>query len=48
MKQKGLNSVLCDDLDGGGRGVRESQEGGDICIRTADSLRWTAEMNAVL
>ena len=41
----GLSSVLCDDLDGwdGGWGGREVQEGGDICIHTADSLCCTAE-----
>ena len=50
MKQKGLNSVLCDDLDGkgGAGGERESREGGDICIHTADSIPCTAEMNTAL
>ena len=41
--------MLCGDLDGweGGRG-REVQEGGDICIHTADSLCYTAETNTTL
>ena len=30
-----LSLVLCDDLDG--LGEREAQEGGDVCILTADS-----------
>ena len=32
--------MLCDDLEGWDRGVhgKEAQEGGDICIYTADSL----------
>ena len=31
--------MLCDDLDGyDGEAKREIQEGGDICIHTADSL----------
>ena len=46
------SSVLGDDLgmrDGmrGGRG-KEGQEGGDICIHTADSLRCTAGKNTTL
>ena len=43
--------MLCDDLDGwdgGGGGGREVQEGGDICIHIADSLRCTAETNITL
>ena len=42
--------MLCGDLDGwdGGWGRREVQEGGDICIRIADSLRFTAETNTTL
>ena len=44
-----LNSVLCDDLDGwDGGGRREVQEGEDICIHIADSLRCTAETNTTL
>ena len=41
--------MLCDDLEGWDReGGREMQEGGDICIRTADSLCYTAETNTSL
>ena len=42
--------MLCDDLDGWdkGRGGREVQEGGDICIHVADSLHCTAETNTPL
>ena len=42
--------MICDDLDGwdGGRAGREAQEGGDICIHIADSLRCTAETNTTL
>ena len=29
--------VFCDNLEGVGGGGREVQEGGDICISTADS-----------
>ena len=36
--------MLCDD----GRGGREVQEGGDICIHIADSLRCIAETNTTL
>ena len=36
--------MLCDDLEGWGGG----QEGGDICIHTADSWCYTAEANASL
>ena len=46
-----LSSVLCGDLDGWDGGVaggREVQEGGDICIHTADSLHCTAETNTTL
>ena len=45
-----LSSVLCGDLegwDGGGIG-REVQEGGNIGIHTADSLRCTEETNSAL
>ena len=38
--------MLCDDLDGWGG--RVAQEGGDICIHIADSLRCTAETNTTL
>ena len=40
-----FSSVLCDDLEGwdGGSAGRGAQEGGDIGIHTADSLRCTAE-----
>ena len=41
----GSSSVLCDDLDGGGR---EDQKGGDICIDIADSLNFTAETSNIL
>ena len=42
--------VLSDDLEGWGeaRGWKQPQEGGDICIHTADSLRCTAETNTTL
>ena len=42
--------MLCDDLGGwdGGEGGREVQEGGDIDIHIADSLRCTAEANTTL
>ena len=42
--------MLCDDLDGwdGAGGRREAQEGGNICIHIADSLRCTAETNTAL
>ena len=41
--------MLCD-LEGWDRGWRwgEVQEGGDICIHTADSLHCTAETNKTL
>ena len=39
--------MLCDDLEGwdGRWGEREAQEGGDICILTADSHCCTIETN---
>ena len=41
--------MLCDDLEGWeGEGGREAQEGGDIHIRRADSLCYTAETNTTL
>ena len=40
--------MLCDDLDGGGKGERVVQEGGDIGIHVADSLHRTAETNTTL
>ena len=41
--------MLCDDLEGWDReGGREMQEGGDICIRIADSLCCIAETNTTL
>ena len=40
-----LSSLLCDDLEGQDVAGREAQEGGDICIHPADSLRCTAETN---
>ena len=41
--------MLCDDLEGwDGEGGRDIQEGGDICIRIADSLYCTAETNTAL
>ena len=45
-----LNVVLSDDLEGWGeaRGWKQAQEGGDICIHIADSLRCTAETNTTL
>ena len=44
---QGAQLGLCGDLDGwdGEVGRREFQEGGDICINIADSLRCTAETN---
>ena len=46
----GAQLGLCDDLEGwnGGLGVRKPQEGGDICIHTADSCCCAAETNAML
>ena len=46
----GSSARCCDDRDGWDEGVggREIQEGGDICIRTADSLHCTAETNTIL
>ena len=35
--------ALCSDLEGWDAGGREAQEGGDTCIRTADSQCCTAE-----
>ena len=42
--------MLCDDLEGwdGAGGGKETQEGVDICIHTADSLHCTAETNTTL
>ena len=42
--------MLCDGLDGwdGVWGGREVQEGGDVCMRMADSLRCVAETNKTL
>ena len=42
--------MLCDDLDGWdeGRGGREVQEGGDICLHVVGSLHCTAESNTML
>ena len=42
--------MLCDDLDGydGGGHGKEVQEGGNICIHTADSLCCTAEAKTTL
>ena len=42
--------MLCDDLDGwdGGGGGREVQEGWDICMPMADSLRRAAGTNTAL
>ena len=40
--------MLCDDLEGWDGGGREAQEGGDICIRIANSLFSTAETNTTL
>ena len=41
--------MLCDDLEGWDRkDKREAQEGGDICILTADSLCCTTETNTTL
>ena len=42
--------MLCDDLEGwdGRWGEREAQEGGDICILTADSHCCIAESNIIL
>ena len=45
----GSSAPCCDDLDGWeGRGEREAQEGGDICIHIADLLHPTAEINTTL
>ena len=35
--------MLCDDLEGWDESGQEVQEGGDICIHTADSLHYIAE-----
>ena len=41
--------VLCVDLKGWDRGAeRESQEGENACLHTADSLCCTAEINTTL
>ena len=40
--------VFCGDLDGCEGGGKEVQEGGDICVHTADSLCCTAEINTTL
>ena len=40
--------MLCDDLDGGRKGGREVQEGGNIGIHIADSLHCTPESNITL
>ena len=50
MQHKGLSSVPCDGLEGwgGGLGGRAAQEGGDICIRMADSHCSRAETNTLL
>ena len=42
--------MLCGDLDGwdGGECGREVQEGGDVCMHIADSLRCSAETNTTL
>ena len=42
--------MLCSDLVGwdGGWGGREVQEGGDMCIRIADSLCCAVETNTTL
>ena len=41
--------MLCDNLEGGiGRGGREVQEGGDICMLMADSCCCMAETDATL
>ena len=39
----GLHSGLCADLNG-----EEIQEGGDLCVRAADSLCCTVEINTTL
>ena len=39
MHHRELSSEFCDDLEwDGGRGGREAQEGGDICIHTAELI----------
>ena len=43
-----LNSALCDDLEGWDEGGGVVQEGGNICVHTADSLRRTAGANTPL
>ena len=50
VKHRKFNSVLCDDLKGcdGGWDGRETEEGGDMCIHTANSLHCTAETNTIL
>ena len=40
--------MLCNDLDGWDGVGKEVQEGGDICIHIADSLRCTAESKTTL
>ena len=41
--------VLCDGVKGWDRGAgREIQEGENVCLHTADSLSFTAEINTTL
>ena len=47
-KYREISSVLCVHLKGWDReSGRETQEGGDICIRIADSLCYTAATNTM-
>ena len=50
VKHRELSPVSSDNLEGwdGGDGRKEVQDGGDICILTADSHCCTAETNTVL
>ena len=47
---QGAESGLCDNLGewDGGRGEREVQEGGDICILKTDSCCYMAEASTTL
>ena len=40
--------MLCDDREEWGGAGREDEEGGDLCIHTADSLCSTAETDTAL
>ena len=42
------SSMFCDDREEWGGAGREDEEGGDLCIHTADSLCSTAETDTAL